>query len=177
VLFDHLPSVALTWLLALTAAAALTDTRRGLIPNWLTLPTLALAPCAQLLCGGAFGGAQALGGVLACGLVPLAMFGLRAIGGGDVKLFAALGALCGASLGLELQLASYAIAAVVGLAAAARQGVLTALLERALRLLFPRRPNVRAPEATATALTSVRLGAPIFAAAVLRCAVDLAGAR
>ncbi len=175
-LFDHLPSLTVTWMLALTAAAALTDTRRGLIPNWLTLPTLTLAPCAQLLCFGALGAANALGGVLACGLVPLAMFGMRAIGGGDVKLFAALGALCGASLGLELQLASYAIAAVVGLAAAARNGLLAPLLSRALRLLWPKRPSSLA-STTGPALSSVRLGIPIFAAAVLLCAVHLVGAR
>lgn len=175
-LFDHAPSVALFWLLALTATAAVTDTKSGLIPNWLTLPTLTMAPLAQLLCGGPAGVAHALGGMLACGLGPLLMFGLRAIGGGDVKLFAALGALCGPSLGLELQLVSYVIAAVVALAVAARRGIALPILRRSLRLLSPRRagdsPLCVAPEP----LTSVRLGASIFAAALVLSAATLVGA-
>jgi prepilin peptidase CpaA len=142
-LFDHFPLLSHAWLLALTATAAVTDTRSGLIPNWLTLPTLALAPLAQLAAGGVADALNALGAVLACALVPLLLFALRAMGGGDVKLFGALGALCGASLGLGLQLVSYALAAVVGLAVATRRGRLS----------------------TAHA-TPVRLGAPVFCAAL-----------
>lgn len=142
-LFDHLPLLSHAWLIALTGTAAVTDSRSGLIPNWLSLPTLAVALLAQLAVGGVADALHAIAAVLACALVPLALFALRAMGGGDVKLFAALGALCGASLGLELQLSSYALAAVIGLAAAARRGRL----------------------GTARA-TQVRLGAPIFCAAL-----------
>ena len=176
-LFDHLPWLGVTWLLVLTATAAVTDTRSGLIPNWLTLPTLTLAPVAQLMFGGALGAAHALGGVLACGFVPWVMFGLRAIGGGDVKLFAALGALCGASLGLELQLVSYALAAVVGLGVAARRGLIMPLLTRAWRLLWPRAQAAAPTNATREALTSVRLGTSIFAAAIVLCALHFVGTR
>jgi prepilin peptidase CpaA len=167
-LSEAIPPFVLAWLLALTAAAALTDTRSGLIPNWLTLPTLALAPLARLAAGGTSGAIDGLAGGLACGLVPLAMFGMRAMGGGDVKLFAALGALCGASLGLELQLVSCTIAASVGLCGAARHGVLRPLLARSLWLLCRRRspPLVDAP-AEGSIATSVRLGAPVFAAALV----------
>jgi prepilin peptidase CpaA len=142
-LFDHLPLLSHAWLLALTGIAAITDTRSGLIPNWITLPTLAAAPLAQLAVGGVTSALNAIAALIACALVPLVMFALRAMGGGDVKLFAALGALCGASLGLELQLLSYGLGAVVGLAAASRRGRLVG-----------------------AHATPVRLGAPIFCAAL-----------
>jgi len=173
---EHLPLPALPWLLAITATAAVTDARTGLIPNWLTLPTLVVAPLAQLVCIGPAGVAHAIAGALACGLPPLVLFVLRAIGGGDVKLFAALGALCGASLGLELQLASYVIAAVLGLGAAARHGLAIPILTRALRLLWSPRRSTHPPSTSAEPLASIRLGVSIFAAALVLCAVDLAAA-
>lgn len=167
--FAQLSPFASLWLFALTALAAVTDTRRGLIPNWLTLPTLALAPLAQLATSGPRAASAALLGALGCALVPLLMFGLRAMGGGDVKLFAALGALCGASLGLELQLISYVIAALAALSVAAWRGRLLAILVSAARLLWPprRTRDTTALAAAPERLTDVRLGASIFAAVLL----------
>ena len=152
--FAQLSPFASLWLFALTALAAVTDTRRGLIPNWLTLPTLALAPLAQLATSGPRAASAAL---------------LGAMGGGDVKLFAALGALCGASLGLELQLISYVIAALAALSVAAWRGRLLAILVSAARLLWPprRTRDTTALAAAPERLTDVRLGASIFAAVLL----------
>jgi prepilin peptidase CpaA len=93
--------------------AAVTDVKTGRIPNQLTLPVLALAPPAHvalaLYAGATLGaalwqGALSLAGVLLCAVVPLLMWRFNAIGGGDVKLFAALGALALPSLGFEAQL-------------------------------------------------------------------------
>ena len=145
---DLVPLLVNAWLLTLTFSSALTDARSGLIPNRLTLPTLALAPVLHALSAGPGGALHALGGVLLCGLLPLMMFWLRALGGGDVKLFAALGALCGSSRGLELQLTSYVVAALLALLGAAR--------------------GARARE--------VRLGPSIFAAAALLTARSVLGA-
>lgn len=166
-LLELAPWPTTAWLLALAATAALTDSRTGLIPNWLTLPSLALAPLAQLFAVGPGACGGALLGALACALVPLVLFGLAAIGGGDVKLFAALGALCGARLGLEVQLLGYVLASSWALCALAYRGTLSATLARALSLLL--RPLRRAPAAL-TELSAVRLGVPIFAAALLRLA-------
>lgn len=150
------------WLLALCAAAALTDFRTGLIPNWLTLPSLALAPLAQLIAVGPGACGGALLGALACALVPLVLFGLNAIGGGDVKLFAALGALAGTAVGLEIQVLGYALASVWALTALAYRGALWATLARALGLLL--RP-LRRGRSAQESMHGVRLGVPVLVGA------------
>ena len=91
---------------ALTTAliAAVTDARTGKIPNWLTFGSLGLA---LLWHAGLWQGkytAEALLGLLAGGFIPLVSFLWsrgRAIGGGDVKLLAALGAWLGPELVLH----------------------------------------------------------------------------
>lgn len=75
-------------LAALVIAAAIFDLRTRRIPNWL---------CAAGLIGGfAFQTTReaALGAGLAL-LIYIPLFALRAVGGGDVKLMAAVGALAG----------------------------------------------------------------------------------
>src|SRR5690242_18234513 len=90
------PVVCILACVAITAVAAVTDTRTGHIPNWLTLPPLIIAP----LLWGAHGGLWRVDGgslvgsllsMLGCALVPLLLFFKRACGAGDVKLFAAVG--------------------------------------------------------------------------------------
>ena len=153
-------------LLALTLPAAITDARSGLIPNWLTLPALAAVPLAR----GIVQGPGALGlsvlGACVCGLVPLLLFGLRAIGGGDVKLLAAIGALTGVRLGLEVELEGLMLCMLYGLGLLAFRGELLATLRRSLALLVaPLVPKARRKVPTAAAMTSVRLGPAIFLAA------------
>ena len=174
-LLELAPWPTTAWLLALAATAALTDTRTGLIPNWLTLPSLALAPLVQLFAVGPGACGRALLAALVCALVPLVLFGLQAIGGGDVKLFAACGALAGTRLGLEIQLLGYALATIWALCVLAYRGALWATLARALGLLLrPLQPRCRQPPALA-AMSSVRLGLPILAATALLLSGELVG--
>jgi len=112
--------------------------------------------------------AFALASAALCGGVPLVLFGLRAIGGGDVKLFAALGALLGVQAGLELQLLSYCLCAVYALCLLAHRGSLLATLGRSLALLYaPLLPAARRPALPAEAMTRIKLGGAIFAACAL----------
>src|SRR5262245_43540075 len=90
--------------------AAWTDWRTGHIPNWLTLGTLALAPIAKFVVASMTGqppveaaGFSLLGACIVA-LVPILLYRLKGIYGGDVKLFAALGALCGTRIGVEAEL-------------------------------------------------------------------------
>ena len=89
---------------SVTLVATVTDFRTGLIPNWLTLPALVLGVVAHAIGSGGRGALFAGLGVLICGATPLLFHRLGAMGGGDVKLFAALGALVGPGMGLESEL-------------------------------------------------------------------------
>jgi prepilin peptidase CpaA len=153
--------------LCIAATAAFCDWRRGEIPNWLTLPALLLAPCGY---GLAFGLEYALhslaAGVLG-GLVPYFLFRRGAMGGGDVKLFGALGAVTGFDLllGVEIQLAAFVAALVVASAALAWKGALIGTLRNALAVGFsPLLPQRWRREPCDQLAAPVRLGAPIFVA-------------
>jgi prepilin peptidase CpaA len=93
-------------------AAAFTDLRRSVIPNPLTLPLLALAPLVHFTLGGPGALGLALLGIVACGAVPMLAFRRGGMGGGDVKLLAALGGLLGAERGLAVELVALCIAAL-----------------------------------------------------------------
>lgn len=160
------PSLSLfeLWLLALTGAAATLDARSGLIPNWLTLPSLSLAPLAHALSGpGALG--WSLASAFVCAAGPILLFSRGAMGGGDVKLFAAVGAIAGARAGLELQLVGYIVAAFVAVCCLGVRRQLWGLLRRAFALLigwaFPR---ARRAAPAAGELIGIRLGVPVFMA-------------
>jgi prepilin peptidase CpaA len=98
---------------AITAlVAAGIDLRTGHIPNRLTLGALAVAPIAHgaataLRTHSASAAAVSLGasllGATLCALLPLMMYRSLGLGGGDVKLFAAIGALTNAGVGLRAE--------------------------------------------------------------------------
>ena len=154
--------------LALAAGAALSDARTGHIPNGLTLPPLAIAPIAYLILMGPQMAAMSLLGALLCGLVPYLMFRQGAAGGGDVKLLAALGAIGGASFGIETQLFGFALAVFASLLLLAYRGRLLATLGNALFIainaFLPRRYR-REPKSEA--MSSIRMGIPFFLGALL----------
>lgn len=104
--------------LLVSGIAAVHDARSGHIPNWLVGLGLALGAggsiaalaLTDVLAALARTGSAALGFV-ACGAVPLLLFRLKALGGGDVKLLATVGAQLGPLLGLELSFAAFVVAA------------------------------------------------------------------
>src|SRR5215472_15568341 len=83
-------------LLALLIAAALYDVRYRRIPNWLTVLGVVLGFVINWLIGLPEGGLLFAVEGLAVGFgVYLALYLIRAMGAGDVKLMAAVGALVG----------------------------------------------------------------------------------
>lgn len=130
------PHVAL---LCLTLLSAVTDVRRGLIPNWLTFPAIALGLAMGALAAGWGGLAGALSSLAVCGAVPLALFAVGGMGGGDVKLFAAIGALVGVREGLSVQMLAYLLTGLYGGALLAHRGTLLASIGGALVSLVPGR--------------------------------------
>lgn len=163
-----------TCLLALLATllAAVTDTRTGRIPNWLTYPLLGVAPVLGFVEGGPAGALLSLLGIALCGLVPTLLFVRNAMGGGDVKLLAALGGLLGPHAGIEVQFFAFCAVAFLLLAHMAWTGRLFATLRNVLiaagRLFLPKRYH-RPLEPTL--LTQMRMGLSIFLATVASIAL------
>lgn len=154
---------------ALTSIAAFTDARTARIPNWLNAAGL-LAALSLHGSNGWAGLRLAIVGLLVSGFVPGLLYLLtqgRALGGGDVKLFAVLGALLGPFSGLEVQLLSYCVLLGFALCRLAFNGRLSAMLRNAAALLlgglFPKLRRASDPGL----LTTMRLGPAIFAAALL----------
>ncbi len=154
--------------IVLVSVAAFTDWRRGEIPNWLTLPAIALAPVLFWWQHGSQGLIFSVLGIIGVGLVPYLMFRMDGMGGGDVKLFAALGALHGVSLGMEMLVMSLLVSAawaIVWLARERRLGQAFANMGRVtLNLVMPR--SRRKPVAR-TEMTEMRLGPSILVGSLL----------
>jgi prepilin peptidase CpaA len=156
-----------TLLLALlvTVLAAVSDHAQRLIHNWLTLPPLGLALVVHAWTGGAPAGAFALASALACFAPAYFLFSRGALGGGDVKLFSALGALLGLRAGLEVEIAAFAAVTAFALLARAYHGGLRPFLRASVRaslhLVAPRRFAAPRLEAGASELP---MGGAIFLA-------------
>ena len=87
---------ALQWtLIGVTLVAAATDLRARIIPNWLVLAGLAAGFTLNAMLGGWHGLLGALAGFGLALLIYVPLFILRAMGGGDVKLMAAVGCMAG----------------------------------------------------------------------------------
>lgn len=107
---------------AVAAMACVTDLRVRRIPNWLTFGGAAAGVLASGAADGWPGVGSAIGG-WALGLALfLPLFLLRGMGGGDVKLLAALGACLGPSVTLWLALYSALAGGVLALGVSLARG-------------------------------------------------------
>ncbi|MBI5537778.1 MAG: prepilin peptidase [Deltaproteobacteria bacterium] len=157
--------------MAVTAAAAWYDWRKGEIPDWVTLGPLAAGLVAHAVLGGMTHGARgafwsvigSLLGAIACGLVPVFLWWKGAIGGGDVKLLVAIGALLGHSLGIEAELYGFIAAALYAPARLAYEGKLLRTLGNTFSLAFnPVLPKAKRREVSPEMMTWLRFGPPMF---------------
>ena len=156
----------------IAAIAAAFDLRTGEIPNWVTLGPLLLAPIAHVVFAlvkhwtgheAAIEGASSLLGAIACVLVPALLYRQDAIGGGDVKLLAAIGALLNWRLGLEAEMYSFFAAGLIAPAFLAYEGKLFRTLKNtALLGLNPLLPKRKRRKVEPTLLTWLRFAPAIF---------------
>lgn len=128
--------IAFALLAVVLIVAAATDIRTGKVYNWLTYPAILVGLVYWLIAGwlgSPVGIVDALVG-LAAGLIPFAIiFALGGLGGGDVKLMAAVGAVS-ASWHVVLGAAFYGLllAAAYAIVLMIRKG----LVKRTLRRIF-----------------------------------------
>ena len=161
----------------ISAIAAASDLRTGEIPNWLSLGALMVAPFAHMAKGFAMHltredvfleGGSSLLGALACAIVPAILYRQDAIGGGDVKLLAGLGALLQPRLGLEAEMYSFFAAGLVAPAFLAYEGKLFRTLKNtALLAINPLLPKNKRRPVEPTLLTWFRFGPAIFLGMVI----------
>ena len=137
---------------AVASLAAVLDVRWRRIPNWLVLIAFGTGLLSNLLRAGASGAMLALLGAALGMLLLLPFYRLGAVGAGDVKLLAALGALVGphalVSVALYAAVVGGAISCVV-LARRRRLGL--ALREIGARPTQLSRSGIRAPYGVAIA--------------------------
>ena len=172
--------IAVSYALLLSAAAAISDWRSGTIPNWLTLPPLVLAPIGYGFAFGPSSAAHSLAASLVSGAIPYFLFRRHAMGGGDVKLFAALGALTGFDplLGLRIELGAFATALAGALCVLCWNRRLFSVMRSAFSNVFcVRAMRLREPTSLPERMTPVKLGGPVLIATLAHCVPHLPWAR
>jgi len=122
-------------LLALLGWAAIIDLRERRIPNWLTFGLIlsgllrcVISPTPVLDAG------AAVAGMFAGAAIPLVLFILGALGGGDVKLMAGLGAWVGVRQSITIFIVECLVGALLVLVQAIIQGRLVSLVRNSALL-------------------------------------------
>lgn len=174
------PTLLLLCCLVLVSVAAVSDLRTGLIPNWLSLGGLAIGCVLHLavhlvdlanegvVSAILAGVVNAVLGVVLCGLTPYLLFRVDAMGGGDVKLLAAVGAFVGPTMGLEVELSAFIAMAVFSPVRLAYDGKLLATLGNTMVLIAnPFLPKQRRREVPREILTAYKFGPAVFVANVI----------
>ncbi len=166
-------------------SAAVVDARTGHIPNALTLGALAVAPCAHAVVAAlhshsASAAARSAGfsvvGAILCAILPLAMYRSAGLGGGDVKLFAAIGALANGFVGLHAETYAFVFGMVWALVVVARSGRLAATLRNVASLVgAPLSRPAGEKNGPAPSMTSMPFGPAILVGTLLADAMLWSG--
>jgi len=167
---------ALWVMLAMLSIAAVSDLRTGLIPNTVVAWGAAAGVLVQLTT--VLLGQVSLGlalqrialGLLLGSVLPLVLYGFGALGGGDVKLFAAIGVCVGPLSVLAIELWAHVVALCFVPAQLLRGGTLLATLRRSWRVLCNAFvPARRRKPVDTTSFSSLRFAPAIWLAAIWVC--------
>jgi len=121
--------------LTIASLACVTDLRTRRIPNVLTFGAALAGLLYQFVSGGIDGLGHAALGWLAGGLIFILPFAVRGLGGGDVKLLAALGAWLGPADVVWLSLYTGVAGGVMAIVVSARYGYLGTAIQNVKLLL------------------------------------------
>ena len=102
-------------LFVLIAVAFYTDVRYKKLPNWLTASAMLVGVVYHLIASGVDGLVFSFLGLLVGGGIFLVLYLFKVIGAGDVKLFAAIGAIIGINIVLYIMMYSVIYAAVLAI--------------------------------------------------------------
>lgn len=167
---------------AVAGIAAVFDWRTGFMPNWLTLGGIVAGLAGNFILGfrtgGLAEGGASLGwsvaGVVACGIVPLLLFRAGGMGGGDLKLLLAIGALLRPTIGIEAELYSFVAVALYAPARLVYEGRLLRSLGNALSLLTDLvRPEEKRKKVDPELLSTVRFGPCVFLGTAIAAIVNM----
>ena len=123
-----LPMAVVGPLLILVLCAAFTDARNRRIPNWLTGAGILIGFSIHTVLHGWSGFCFAAAGMLAGFGLYFLLYVLRALGAGDVKLMAAVGAFAGSYVWFHIFLATAVVGAVAALLLSLVKGKLGATI-------------------------------------------------
>jgi prepilin peptidase CpaA len=129
-------ALAFAPLLAALVVAAVYDVRTRRIPNLLALSLIIAGLLRFALTSNSLTITQAIIGLVLGFVVGTVLFALRALGGGDVKLLAAIGVWTGPTLLLAVLALSLVLAMLLAIVSAVRRGALRNLMANALAMLL-----------------------------------------
>ena len=154
-------------LLLVAVTCAVTDLVKGQIYNAITYPAMAVGVVLSVWQHGVPGIWLALGG-FAVGFFPaFLLFALGGMGGGDVKLLGAIGAIAGAIAATETLILAFLVGGLFALGKLAWHGQLFATLGRTLRAIVGSFwPGLRPDKAPDHTRLEVRFGVAICVALV-----------
>jgi prepilin peptidase CpaA len=121
-------------LLFLLLWAAAIDLRSRRIPNWLTLALIATGLFRSVAGLGGPGWSASLLGIFGGAAIPLILFVLGALGGGDVKLMAGIGAWLGTQAAVTIFIVECVVGGFIVLAQSIMQGKTRALFRNSAML-------------------------------------------
>lgn len=165
------PAIA-PWVYALALLVAFGafyyDARTGHIPNWLSVPPIAIGVLLAGFVGGVDGLLGSLFAVVVVGCIPALLLLFKGMGGGDVKVLIALAALLGMELGLIAEFMCFVIACFYALGRLGWDGRLLATLRNTLFVaanpVLPKRlRRVLPPEV----LSKLRMGGALFGGTII----------
>jgi prepilin peptidase CpaA len=122
-------------LVILVVAAAVFDVRERRIPNWLTASGLVAGILINVVGSGWQGLKLAALGLGLAFLIYFALFALRAAGGGDVKLMAAIGSFSGPSNWLVIFVFASVLGGIAAIVLALVKGRLRQTLRNVIRIV------------------------------------------
>ena len=147
-----MPPLPLSLAAMAASIALITDLRSRRIPNWLTLSALLAGISVNLWLHGVDGGLQALAGAAIGFAVLIPFYAIHAVGAGDVKLLAAIGALVGPVGLVPVAVYGGIVGGILSLFLLAKHGRLTFTVQQALMMrMVPAQSGIKAPYAVAIA--------------------------